>query len=66
MGSIRSPFHAVLGFLRPSLTSGANSGVKGQPNMSLFRSPSLCEKAYQLIYKLSADVNTSEPILRYD
>ena len=56
-GSIRTPFHAILSFLRPA-------GPK-QPSPTLFNAPHLCESAYKLIYHLAANHQTSEPSLRY-
>ncbi len=57
LGSIRTPFHAILSFLRP-----ASARV---PNPSIQRSPNMCEASYRLIYHLSANLQTSEPTLRY-
>ncbi len=55
-GAIRTPLHAILGFLRPEM---------GQPSVAMAASPQLCEIAFKLIYCLAATRQTSEPILRY-
>ena len=56
-GSIRTPLHAILAFLRPI-------GPK-QPSPTLSHAPHLCESAFMLIYHLAANQQTSEPSLRY-
>jgi nuclear pore complex protein Nup205 len=55
-GAIRTPFHAILSFLRPGM---------GQPSTTMTTSPQLCETAFKLIYCLGANHQTSEPTLRY-
>ncbi len=57
LGSIRTPFHAILSFLRPVSPR--------MPSPAIQRAPQLCEAAYRLIYHLCANVRTSEPTLRY-
>lgn len=57
LGSIRTPFHSVLSLLRPS--------KPGFPPAALQRTPVLCEVCYKLVYHLSANPITSEPVLRY-
>ncbi len=57
LGSIRTPFHAILSFLKP-----VSPRV---PSPAIQRSPHLCEASYRLVYYLSANVQTSEVTLRY-
>ncbi|XP_040581995.1 nuclear pore complex protein Nup205 [Lepeophtheirus salmonis] len=57
LGSIRTPFHALLGILRPP--------EPRVPPLALFTNPHLCETAYKLIYSLASNHVTSEPTLRY-
>jgi len=56
-GAIRTPFHAILSFLRPLPAA--------QPSPAVLRAPAAAEAAYRVIYVLAANPQTSGPTLRY-
>ena len=57
LGAVRSPFHAILSFLRPLHS--------GEQNPSLTYSPNLVVASMKLIYSLCSNMATSEVTLRF-
>jgi hypothetical protein len=57
LGAVRSPLHVILSFLRPTDSK--------LPSPALMTCPHLAESAFRLIYSLTLNNQTSEPILRF-
>lgn len=57
LGSVRSPFHAILGLLRPLPT--------GEMSLAFERTPNLAVASLKLIYHLCSNMATSEVTLRF-